>query len=190
MNHVIIDGVDRLGKNSVILELIKSADNAILRHFTVPLGNTNKEKIEYQKKSFLFEFRLAQLPFKIQEISKTNSDLIIWNRSHIGEKIYGELYRNYNADWIYEMEKLFNFDKRDDVFLILLTADPEFAFAKEDGKSLSNTVEERKTEINLFLDAVKKSNIKNKLILKVNDGNNFLSKHIINEKIRKFINKE
>lgn len=187
MKHIIIEGCDQLGKNSLIIKLLESADNAILRHFTTPLGETNEDKINFQKESFLFEFRFAELRKQVKDISKTPTDLVIWNRSHIGEKVYGEMFRNYNADWIYELEKLFNYDKSNDVYLILLTADPEFAFSKEDGKSLSSTVEQRKEEIDLFLNAVHNSHIKNKLIVNVNEGNNFVPKNIIYEKIRKFI---
>ena len=57
MIHIIIEGIDRLGKSTLINELAKDYNNVHIKHFSVPIGKTNKEKTIYQKQSFAREFR-------------------------------------------------------------------------------------------------------------------------------------
>ncbi|MFW6311052.1 MAG: hypothetical protein ACOC1K_02330, partial [Nanoarchaeota archaeon] len=58
----------------------------------------------------------------------------------------------------------------DKTYLILLTASPEFFFENEDGESFSQTLEEKEKELNLFKEVFDISTIKNKVIVKVDDG--------------------
>jgi len=183
MKHVIVEGCDRTGKDTLIHWLTAHANNYTVRHFTKPVGKTLNEKRKYQIEDFDNEFFLATNKPK----EKQTNDLYIWNRSHIGEYVYGQMYRDSESSWIFDMEQRFNFHKRDDIYLILLYAEPEFLIKREDGHSLSTNLEDRKQEIKLFLEAIDKSNIKHKLTIKVNDGDNYIPKEVIQNQVQDFL---
>lgn len=170
MKHIIIEGPDVVGKDLLISKLCSLSNNYIVRHFSNPIGNTNAEKINYQKIDFELEFKLAQTA---QNFFCKNHlpELLIWNRSHIGEYVYGQMYRNYDPSWIFDLEQKYNLD---DVYLILLYGDPKFLIGKDDGESISNKVENRAKEINLFFEAFEQTHIKNKQSIKVNKNNEYL----------------
>lgn len=188
MKHIIIEGLDRTGKDTLINYLCSTVSNYSVRHFKRPVGNTNEEKIQFQKNDFEDEFILSEY-LSDDEISTLSPyDIYVWNRSHIGEYVYGNLYREYDPSWIFDLEKQHEIDKNDNAYLILLYADAEFLIKKEDGKSLSDKLEDREKEIKLFLEAFEKSNIKNKLKIKVNFGDNYIDKEYIQKQVTEFLN--
>lgn len=187
MNHIIIEGLDRVGKDTLIQNLCNTAQNYMVRHFSKPIGETNEEKIEYQKSDFHSEFILS---LTRESIHKYPNDLYIWNRAHIGEYVYGRMYRDYDPSWIFDLETKMDFDKDDSIYLILLYADADFLIQREDGESLSDKLEDRIQEINLFKEAIDKSHIKNKLIIKVNEGNNYKPKDDILNEVLSFIKQD
>jgi thymidylate kinase len=187
MKHIIVEGPDRVGKNTLIEFLCSKSDNYIVRHFKKPIGNTNEEKIKYQEDDFLYEFRFSSLAHRGHTLEREPTDLFIWNRSHIGEWVYGDMYRNYKPNWIWEYEKLFNYDKKN-IYLILLYADPKFLIDREDGKSLSGKLEDREQEIKLFHEAIELSTIKNKLSICANNGDKFVPVSDIKNQVTNFLN--
>jgi len=187
MKLIIIEGPDRTGKDTLAKFLMDKEENTIYRHFTVPRGNSNREKTAWQKYSFDEEFELFNKLWN-NFYFKVNTNFV-WNRSHIGEHVYGNLYRNSDSKWVFNLEKEYKFDTRN-VFLILLTADAEFTLGKDDGDSLSSKLEDRKTEIKLFDEAFEKSHIKNKLKLKINEGNDYASKANIQDEVLQFLGYE
>jgi thymidylate kinase len=184
MPLIIVEGCDNVGKNFLINRLIKDKKNVIIRHFSNPKGETDKEKIEFQKEDFLDEFR-NQLSRR--DLTKTDSDVYVWNRSHIGEWVYGKIYRNYDSNWIFNMEKSFAFDKKTDIFLVLLDADAEFTLQNDDGLSFTTNLERRKYEIQRFHEVFDKSNIRNKIKIKVNIDSSFKNIEDIHEELLNFI---
>jgi thymidylate kinase len=165
MPLILIEGQDCVGKNFLIERFIRDKKNVIIRHFSNPEGETDEERIQYQKDDFLHEFRQQLLR---NDLTKTSDDVFIWNRSHIGEWVYGKIYRKYEPHWIFDLEKLFAFDKKQDIFLVLLDADAEFTLQNDDGLSLTTNLEKRKFEIERFQEAFDKSLITNKIKIKVN----------------------
>lgn len=186
MNHLIIEGPDNVGKNKLIEQFVKFSPNLMIRHFSKPHGQTKEEQQNYQLETFSFEFRFSTLLSNFSEVSPNKNDILIWNRSHIGEMVYAPLYRNSKGNWVYDLEQTFNFDNRR-IFLILLTGDPEFLIRNDDGLSFSTKLEDKQNEIELFKQAVDKSIIKNKMIIKVNEGMKFKPANKIYEEIYKFI---
>lgn len=193
MKLVIFEGTDRVGKNTQIINCIKNFDSVCIKHWVGPPKNiTEKEKqIEYQRQAFSYEFQYWQNT-KIKSKNYNTFfpiNIIIWNRSHIGEWVYGNLYRGYEPTWIYDLEKEYRFHKFDDIYLIHLWGDSEFILNREDGKSSAQTIEQKDIEIKKFKEAIDRSYITNKLHLKVNNGNNWVEKEKLNENIMNFINK-
>ena len=167
MKLVIIEGMDRCGKDSII-DLI-SQDHFIhsITHWGYPVGNTNEEKTEWQKTSFL------DYMSKWKNVQSNSLDsLVVWNRAHVGEYVYGTMYRDsYPDTWIPDLEEKYLSD--DNVYLVLLHADPEFLLKHDDGNSYTTQLELEKLEHEKFQTAFDSSTIKNKIKIKVSHGDNY-----------------
>jgi len=143
----------------------------VITHFTAPVGDTDLEKRMFQEHSFRSEFErshflLNSLFFDGPKKGKMN--LIIWNRGHLGEFVYGKLYRETNPEeWVMNLEEEFDYNDSENVYLLLLTADPEFLSQNDDGLSFSSTVDSKKKEIENFKNAFHLSQIGKKLIIDV-----------------------
>ena len=168
MKLLIVEGLDRCGKDTLINEFLEKYPNSKMVHWGYPQGNTNQEKTDYQKMSF--EFFMKE--FKFLD-NKNELDLLIWNRAHIGECVYGPLYRESEPEWIYELEK--DYLLKDNVYLVYLYGDTEFLLKNDDGESFTTDVNKKNHEAELFKAAVNKSLIKTKIKIKVNDGNTYVN---------------
>jgi hypothetical protein len=185
MKLIIIEGTDRTGKDTLVNRVIQDHRHVVKRHWGFPKVETNGEKTAYQKRSFREEFVFYDLLYV-----NTPSDMImIWNRAHIGEFVYGTIYRDSQPEtWVWDLEKEFFMDEIDEVYLVLLYADPEFVAQKDDGKSYSAKIEDKTREISAFLNAFENSGIKNKLKIKVNEGNSYIDRELIYTTVKQFIN--
>lgn len=177
MKLLIVEGTDRCGKDTLIDTICSSYSNVIKRHWSFPKGNTNEEKTKYQKDSFDKEFKFYQ-DMKSRHMLKDS--IMVWNRSHIGEMVYGSIYRNSNPEeWVMQLEEKFGFDKDSDVYLVYLHADPEFVVKEDDGNSYSAKLEDKTRELNTFESAVNSSKIPRVLKIKVNVGNEYVNQTTI-----------
>ena len=93
---------------------------------------------------------------------------VVYDRSHLGEAVYSPLYRNLPGWWVFDMESYIAW--RPEIKLILLTTD-NFNMIPHDGLNIKENNEEY--EQKKFIEAFNKSKIKDKRIIKVNNGNNF-----------------
>lgn len=155
----LIEGVDRLGKST----LIQGLQDALGYHLVV----------HYEKPKKLKAYADDEMPLlKYQEELYSNmfamihNDLpIIFDRAHLGEAVYAPMYRKYSGEYVFEMEKGANTSRSR---LVLLTTS-DFSFIKDDGLSLDfNKKEEEQA---LFIEAFKRSNIEDKVIIDVSNGN-------------------
>lgn len=180
MKHIIIEGPDRGGKNSLIKSLCDEYDydNVSIRHFGKPPSTLNNEEaIDFQFSAFGKELNLLH-NFKELENSEFYyfPNIVIWNRSHLGEYVYGSIYRN--ADKKYVLNLIKNFEKFlfEETSLITLTGDPEFFLSNEDGNSFSQNLEDKTKEVKLFKEIHSLSAIKNKKEIVINNKNNSFRK--------------
>jgi len=155
----VIEGVDRLGKDTLI-ESIQQR----LGYFQV---------VHFQKPRILDAYKIFKnSQLKYQEDSFTNamqmlksSAKFIFNRSWVGEAVYGPMYRNTDSSYIWKLEQTHNIGQMQDVRLILLVED--FSKSKhfvDDGLSLGS-IEKRAQEQQLFIDAFNKSAFPDKKII-------------------------
>ena len=183
MKCIIFEGADRLGKDSHIAELTSGLRNYTIRHWAFPQGQDNNEKTEWQKKTFLEEFT-----HYAKSYLELRNHTFFWNRSHIGEFVYGTIYRDSAPEtWVPDLEESFAFDINLDVYLIHLTADPEFLVKQDDGQSYSNQLEKKREEIAAFEAAVNSSKIINKLTIKVNNNDQYNDFQELSQQIRSFV---
>lgn len=180
MKLIILEGGDRLGKSTLIEGLCKhfNYDNVSIRHFGKPPKNLNaKEVLDFQFEAFRNEMGLFKHMYVHSLFDKYNyyPETMIWNRSHLGEYVYSQMFRGGDPKVL--KEKLIKYEEgfiSHEVYLITLTADPYFFLLKEDGNSFSKNLEDKSRELELFKEAHDFSIIANKKIIKVdqefNDG--------------------
>lgn len=182
MKHLIIEGPDRVGKDTLVKNLLSHFSNVAIRHFRSPKGETDENKKHYQQLSFSTEYQLAQ-NFRTQGF-----DLCIWNRGHLGEFVYGNLYRNTQPEeWVIQQEQNL-LDKPHETFLLLLTASPDFLSSKDDGLSFASSPEARKNEIENFRKACSSSTIPNFLELQVETAGEYVPALHITKSVLNFLN--
>lgn len=190
MKLLIIEGPDRCGKNTLIKNLTSQAENYVVRHFGSAKGKNDAEKRNYQFQFFKKEFELASLrpQFDLPDKERYPRDIWIWNRAHLGEFVYGKMYRNtHPEDWVMKMESLFGMDLDPSIYLLLLTAPAEFLCERDDGLSFTKNVMEKQNEIVTFRNAFDDSQILNKKVLDVTDGKDYLDQQTILQEVNNFL---
>lgn len=162
----IIEGVDMLGKSSLIENLQHTLGFFNTIHYEKPkllkiygyshtsTGDVDRKALEtYQKKSFESMFNLL-----------SSGEPFIMDRGHLGENIYAPRYRGYDGSYVFDLEEkaLKQWYCRDDLSadncdeeypakLILLTTS-DFSFIQDDGLSFdfSQRFEEQEDFIKAF----------------------------------------
>ena len=188
---LIIEGPDRCGKNTLIKNLCSQSENHIVRHWGSAKGENDRQKRNYQYRFFKKEFQLAseRNKFEMTDEKRYPRDLYIWNRGHLGEFVYGNLYRDTKPqEWVMRMETDFSFDIDPSVYLLLLTAPADFLCKREDGHSFSSKVADKELELKCFDVAFNNSKIMNKKSISVANGyDTYLSQEIILDEVNKWL---
>lgn len=176
-SNFIIEGVDRLGKGTLINGLLQNLGHHTVIHYDKPKklkyfdetgGWTGKlgelgDLGRYQYLSFVHGFDLLR-----------NSGNIIFDRFHLGETVYGPRYRGYSGDYVFDLEDEFTksmdawskgYAKR--VRMILLTTS-DFSFIEDDGDSFDFNAKEAEQED--FIAAFERSSMPVKVLIDVNNG--------------------
>ena len=194
MKHICIEGGDRLGKNTLIKGIYEALnyDNITIRHFgKPPKGLTPKESLDFQINAFYKEGFFIKL--LNEHLNNDNlqyfENILIWNRSHLGEFVYGQMFRGLAKNDI--KNKLLKFESSnldlENTYLITLTAEPKFFFSKEDGQSFSQNLEQKERELKLFKEVHELSLIKNKKLIKVDKNGQYKDKDIILGEVLEFL---
>ena len=185
MYLIIIEGTDNIGKDTLINELIKLFNSVTLIHCNSPKAKCFQS---YEQDNTLIQYARNIVNGYYDE-----TDVIIMNRSHIGEYVYGQLYRNRSQEAIEDMINkvdgiLLNREDLVIKYVQLLSSSVELRKKYDDNLSLSNVDDElMKKENELFLEAFENSPLEKQLIY-VNDEDNFLPKEEIYNDVVKFIN--
>lgn len=155
-----IEGMDNCLKDTIIYELrsILPPATQVLKFSNPPKGVHAKE---YQMKHFQDMFDLMESTLAV------NKRHLILNRSHLGEFVYAPIYRKYDADWIFEMEKAFLAKKNhseQSALLLFYDSSNQKLKLREDGKSFSELDDAKmNNERERFLQAFDKSHFEHKM---------------------------
>ena len=185
MYLIIIEGTDNIGKDTLISRLIEDFETVTLIHCGSPkcICFTSHEQ----------DTKFIKYANNIKNGLYDNTDVIIMNRSHIGEYVYGQLYRKRGANNIKTMlDKVESrLKSRSDLvikYVQLVSSSKELRKCNDDNKSLSKMNDELMNKENeLFLEVFDYINLDKKLIY-VNDEDNFLPKEEIYKEVIDFIN--
>lgn len=162
----ILEGLDRLGKDTLANKLQQRLGYHLVLHYSRPLdlacyrgdGLADSSR-RYQEASFRTMFGVLLDP----------SLAVICNRSHLGECVYAPMYRGYSGDYVFELEQDFLNARPPPIRLVLLTEN--FSVANhtiDDGMGLGGP-EKREQEQALFLNAFHQSALSDKRIVCVTD---------------------
>ena len=175
INKYLIEGLDRLGKDTLINGILNKKGFHQVIHFSKPTlldcyqpsstGMTAKEMVSEQQREY--QHRSFRTMFSLLRDAKYAH--LICNRAHLGECVYGPLYRQTDGDYVFELEKAFAMHQNHSTRLILLTED--FSISKhfvDDGESFDITKREQEQE--MFIAAFERSTISDKRIVCVTDS--------------------
>lgn len=182
MKNFIIEGLDRLGKDLLIENIQHRLGYKMVCHRSKPKALQRYMQYDnclmtYQKKCFANDMRLLWMS---EENVSFNG--VIFNRSWIGEFVYGPIYRGYSAEYIFELENFYYLEKMKETCLILLTEDfNKSAHFVDDG--LSFDVTKRQQEQSHFEHAYERSRIpfKRKVCVTAENGKFRDAQEILNE---------
>ena len=184
MKVIIIEGTDNTGKDTLISKIMEKYETMTVIHCGKPKSKTNPS----EEQDNLFNFYADS----IIDHKYDNTDVIIMNRSHIGEYVYGVLYRHRDPNEVLKMildvdTKLIKANNVTVKYVQLECTSDKLLNRNEDGKSLSQGKAERiHKETELFTEAYVKSFLQKKLVY-VNDGDNFRSREDIFNEVWEFI---
>ena len=162
MKLIIFEGLDRCFKTTNVNEIKNSFINVgkpvhVLHYSSIKSINVKKSSEELYRN--LFQMYVAL---------KDVDGVLICDRAHLGEWVYGKIYRDYDANFIWGIEKEF-INYSDDVSLVVLyDSDINSLLKREDGLSYSSEYSQKQMEIDRFRYAFKRSNIPNKMLFNVN----------------------
>jgi thymidylate kinase len=157
----VIEGLDRLGKGTLIENIQQECGFRMYYHYEKP-----KSLAFYKQfKNNLETYQLASFEVGFQTLASCIP--VIFDRFHLGETVYSPRYRNYSGDYVFDLEEKYGADEMTHVKMILLTTS-NFDFIVDDGLSFdfSKKGEEQKD----FISAFNKSIFPNKIIIDVHDG--------------------
>ena len=172
MKLIIIEGTDNTGKDTIISKLLERFPTTTLIHCSKPFSKKFSDKEQDQ----LFKAYIEN----IVNGSYDSTHCIIMNRSHIGEFVYGTLYRNRPVDDVCKMifklnNKLLERKDLDIRYVQLVCTSEKLLQKNEDGKSLSdndeNLIELERTEFEKGYDY---SLIDKKIYYEVDSDNEYI----------------
>lgn len=177
INHFIIEGIDNIGKGTLIKNIQNMYGYFHYIHYEKPIKSIayNNSTIKWQEESFRQGFHLL-----------TTHVRTIYDRFHLGECVYSPLYRDVDGEYVFKLEREYIYPRmgkaQDTTRMILLTTS-NFDIIIDDGLSFNKDAKEKEQQ--LFINAFDKSIIDNKVIIDVHDGNgNFKTpEQIFNESI-------
>lgn len=167
-NIVIIEGLDRLGKSSLIENIIRQRGFHNYLHYEKPkaVEYYGASLEAYQRDSFRYGFNLISN-------AQLWSSNIVFDRFHLGEYVYSPMYRGYDGDYVFDLEseciENLVLKKAEDTIKLILLTSSDFSFISDDG--LSFNPENKEKEQIKFIEAFNKSAIVNKVIIDVHNGN-------------------
>lgn len=170
MKLIIVEGPDNSGKNTLLHNIIDEYNDVKIIHCHKP--DSDAEDPFQAMKDIYWKY--------IEEVIHDNTenyiDVTVFNRFHISEYVYGQIYRNGNPDLIKEMiseleECLIQNIGYENIFYVQLTcSSPELLVRNEDGLSLSaGNTDKIKAELDKFNEVFEFSSL-NKIQICINDS--------------------
>lgn len=180
LQNIIIEGLDRLGKSTLIAEIEKQLGCFTKLHYGKPpvlqcyslLVGPKHAKEAYQRDSFAQMFALLESGAKL-----------ILDRAHLGEAVYAKRYRGYDGDYVFDYEDYSRSKALSNTLLVLLVNNDQELERKlvDDGESFD--WHRRAEEQQDFIAAFNRSRFVNKLKLDVGANGSFIERDALAAKV-------
>ena len=185
MKIIIVEGTDNIGKDTAISNIINEFNKTLVIHCGKPVTEDPVGEQDRLYRNMTKDILLGKYG---------DVDAIVFNRSFIGEYVYGTLYRKRDKEqtkiFVNSIEDLLNLyiDPEDLIYIQMISDSVQLMKDNEDNKSLSKADEDMmQKEINLFLEIYESSKIKNKHLVYVNSGDHFRPVEYITQEILSYI---
>lgn len=155
---IIFEGQDRVGKTTLIKSLRKMIKNPKI----MGLASSSPPTDITNDWSYTHYYKLMGMTKELVDSEWT----VIMDRFHIGETVYGPIYRKTKTDYIFDFESEI-FDDNPNIWLITLVAEPEDLVDRDDGESNETSLLEYKKTKEAFEESHHRSCIANKLLVNV-----------------------
>jgi len=172
---ILIEGLDNVGKSTQIKKILENFPKNFKKKNVIHFTSPKDGRTETQIKTFVDIF------YKVND-SKEN---FIFDRSHLGEKVYGPIYRKNKPDFIYGIEDCFE-EMMNQSYLILFEDKVKNIIGREDGLSFSVKFLRKLHEKWRFRLAYWLSNVKHKIRISITNK----SVEDVFLEVRKFLNEE
>lgn len=160
MTVIIMEAPDNCGKTTQIKRMMEYFTDKPIEclHYTAIRKLNAKEQVEWFKKTFDHMFKIIH----------DDSAHWILDRSHLGEAVYGPIYRpNEDSSYVWELEKKYNISAKENIALVVMYDSTFKNLEREDGESYSTDLEVCKQEVQNFKRAYYKTAIKRKFLLDI-----------------------
>ena len=172
MQNFILESIDRCGKDTLVSGLLNKLGFRFVFHRSKPPVldfYVQMSKDTAKDARFLFQRDCFISDMALLKTSEQDSYGMIFNRSWLGESVYANMYRGYDGNYVFDLEKIAGIHTLQKTRLILLTEDFDVArHFVDDGESLG-PIEKRAEEQARFIEAFNRSIIMDKRIICVTD---------------------
>lgn len=169
--NIIVEGPDRVGKDTLIKGLINSLlKNSLVCGEKFPCCHTlHYSNVKLPDKACLDYSKVLYRDMFDMMIKNRDDRVLFFNRAHLGEAVYGPLYRGYSGDFVFDLEEDYRELLNENTALfILFSSDPKTLQARGDGKSFNREDELLiAAENKLFEATFYKSCLKNRMLIDV-----------------------
>lgn len=161
MTAIIIEGPDRCGKSTQIkkiMQLYALTGPIQWLHYSAIRGLSNTDQTSQFKVTFNHMF----------ELLKDDSATWLLDRSHIGERVYGPMYRpEIDTDYIWDLENQYKIHQKSNIGLILLYDSSFKNLERDDGDSYTTDLDKSEKEVTLFKRAWYETSIRKKIMIDI-----------------------
>lgn len=190
--NVIIEGVDRLGKDTVITTLQQILGRQLQTiHYQKPLllpvnlmtasRVLNLPELDPEVKSLAYYWYQRSSFEQMFKLLGSVSGLAL-NRAHLGETVYAPRYRGYDGEYVFELENE-NAEACERTLLVVLWTD-DWSFIADDGESFDFSKKEEEQADFLRFALMSRMKVAK---VQVNDGGKFRSREAIGAEIAQYM---
>lgn len=156
---IVVEGMDRCGKDTLIKGLRKQIQSSKILdfHCSTPPKGVDPYKWSYDHYDSIL---------KLGDTLTIGHDWdVIANRCHLGETVYGPMYRGTDPSFVWQLESQYCNHER--MWLVVLVDDGENIVKRDDGLSNEKSAEDFDRVRDMFIDSFDRSCIPNKILINV-----------------------
>lgn len=171
----IVEAPDRCGKSTQIEILRKKLEREggavfVVHCEAIKSFSKDEPKLNYEEAvKNASKIRYSALLDICRRYALDKKIHFIFDRAHLGEAVYSPMYRNYSGDYVFDMELMLPPEVLEAIRLFVFVDTPENLIKRDDGLSFTTDIEKKKQEIELFIEAYKKTHIKSAYLIDISE---------------------